>query len=159
MTDRMAVSDPNTPGSPEALHPFDDRSRTYRAFRGKRTGGGRVSSLLFVPQKGSTHMRRLPLVPLPPTDIAFDGTEIIMEFLHLTAVIAGRNLVPVEAGIADGWIAALEAFNPDRRDMPTDDAAPFIERIRFYAKDAQTPEAKPKIAKKLPRHEPETERA
>jgi hypothetical protein len=100
-------------------------------------------------------MRRLPMAHLHVTDISFDGAEIIMEFLHLTAVASGRNLVPVEAGIAAGWIAALEAFNPERRDMPTDDAAPFIEQIRFYAKDGPEPQAKPK---KPPRHEPETQR-
>lgn len=158
MTDSMAVLDLHNPsGAEDELHPFEDRGRIYRAFRVKRTGGGRVSTLLFVPQAG-THMRRLSLAHLQLTDIAFSGTEIIMEFLHLTAVIEGRNLLPVEAGIADGWIAALEAFNPERRDMPADDAAPFIQRIRFYAKDAQEPEAKPH-AKKQPKHEPETERA
>ena len=41
--------------------------------------------------------------------------------------------------------------------MPQDASAPFIERIRFYAKSGQEPATKP-VAKK-PKHEPETERA
>lgn len=138
MTERMSVVDLHTQGNAEDMHPVQDRSRHYRPFRGKRTGGGRVSSLLFVPEKG-THMRRLPLAHLQITDLSFDGTEIIMEFMHLTAVITGRHLVQVESGISDGWIAALEAFNPERRDKPADDGEPFIERIAFFTSDEEKP--------------------
>jgi hypothetical protein len=34
--------------------------------------------------------------------------------------------------LRQGWIAAVEAFDPALRDMPTDKAAPFIESMEFY---------------------------
>lgn len=115
---------------PAELLPYEDEGRVYRAMRGKRTGGPKVILLLFVPNSG-THNRYLPMADFRMMDPAKDGSEIMMEFSGMTAVITGRNLLPVAAGIGAGWVAALEAFDPALRDMPADNA-PLIETIRFF---------------------------
>ena len=143
----------NLQRDPEELLPHEDTSRQYRAMRGRRTGGNRVLRLQFVPNKG-THNRRLPLSDLGPQDIAKDGGELILEFSSQTVVLAGRNLAVVDDGIAEGWIAAVEAFDPALRDMPTDTNAPFIARIQFYPVPKEA-DKKQQKAKPSPKHEPE----
>ncbi len=141
---------------PEELLPHEDTSREYRAMRGKRTGGNRVLRLQFVPNRG-THNRRLPLSDLRLQDVAKDGSELIMEFSSHIVILAGRNLALVDDGISEGWIAAVEAFDPDRRDAPTDKNAPFIALITFYPVPKPAALAKPKAKPApAPRHEPET---
>ena len=137
----------NPKRDPEELLPHEDKSRDYRAMRGKRYGGPRVLFIQFVPNVG-THKRRLPLSSLRLMDLANDGSEIILEFSDQTVVVTGRNLAPVEDGIATGWVAAVEAFNPAVRTMPTDSDIPFIERIAFY------PAAKPEAEQLKPRGKP-----
>jgi hypothetical protein len=131
---------------PDELSPAEDTSRIYRAYRGKRTGGGKVTSLQFVPNQG-THNRRIPMHLLQLDDCRKDGREIILEFTIGTVVLTGRNLTAIDDGIGAGWVAAVEAFDPRLRDMPNDDA-PFIERIDFFP---------PPGERKKPRHEPETQ--
>jgi hypothetical protein len=88
-------------------------------------------------------------------DVAKDGSEILMEFSSYTVVITGRYLAVVDDGISEGWIAALEAFDPAIRDAPKDKDAPFIERISFHPIPKTTDKKKP-LAKPSPKHEPET---
>jgi hypothetical protein len=44
-------------------------------------------------------------------------------------------------GIGAGWVAALEAFDPDRRDRPRGDV-PVIESVQFYRRPEAEPSAK-----------------
>lgn len=135
---------------PETLMPHEDKSREYRAMRGKRTGGNRVLRLQFVPNLG-THNRRLPLSDLHLQDVTKDGTELILEFSSHIAILRGRALDVVDDGISDGWVAAVEAFDPARRDMPSNRDAPFITSIDFYPRskpeNARPPRSKPRLVK------------
>ncbi len=99
-------------------------------MRGKRTGGQRVMSLLFAPNEG-THDRYTPLSDVRLLDVAKSGRELLIEFSAMTVKVMGRNLNPIAGGISAGWVAALEAFNPELRDVPAD-GVPFIESIQFY---------------------------
>jgi hypothetical protein len=118
---------------PAELLPYEDASREYRAMRGKRTGGPKVLLLLFVPNKG-THNRYLPMADLRMMDFAKNGGEIIMEFSSLTVKITGRDLLPIASSIGAGWVAAVEAFDPDLRDAPGRNVS-SIDEIQFFEND------------------------
>lgn len=137
--------------APEELLPHEDRSRTYSAMRGKRIGGMRALRLQFVPS-GGTHNRTLPLSDLRLQDAAKDGTEIILEFSAMTVVLKGRNLAGVDCGIAEGYVAAVEAFDAAKRDVPQDATAAVIDRITFHPKEQarvepQRPRGRPRLVK------------
>jgi len=63
---------------------------------------------------------------------AENGRGIIIESSAATIAIAGRNLRIATHKIANRLCASIEAFDPERRDMPGDPQAPFVKSIRFY---------------------------
>jgi hypothetical protein len=140
VSDYMHSADKADDNTREELSPYEDQTREYRAMRGKRTGGNRVLFLLFVPNDG-THDRFISMSALKLFDPSKDGREIILEFSDMTIQLRGRNLYPVAAGIGAGWVAALEAFDPDRRDRPRGDV-PVIESVQFYRRPEAEPSAK-----------------
>ena len=87
----LSIDMDNPKRDPEELLPHEDKSRDYRAMRGKRYGGPRVLFIQFVPNVG-THKRRLPLSSLRLMDLANDGSEIILEFSDQTVVVTGRKI-------------------------------------------------------------------
>jgi hypothetical protein len=46
-------------------------------------------------------------------------------------------LRPVAQAIANRLYGSIEAFDPERRDMPADPQAPYVETIRFFDPPSQ----------------------
>lgn len=138
----MASKDDTTGGEAIVQRPqSDEAGRDYKAARGKRMA--HVEMLLFIPNDRDDD-RYLPYADLRLLDASKDACRIIMEFSNSTIVILGRNLRLVANGIAGRQFAELEAFNPIRRDRPTDPLEPFIDSIRFYHREPKEAPAKPR---------------
>jgi len=72
-------------------------------------------------------------------DVRKDGRQILLEFSGCSVLLEGRSLRPVANAIASYCCASVEAFDPDKRDQPTDPEAPFIKRVRFYYASTEPP--------------------
>jgi hypothetical protein len=138
----------------EMLPYGDERGRIYKASSGSRKN----YMLLFVPHPTTPvkaqNDRLKQFSDIRDMQVRKDGQDIRIDFSDVTVIITGRNLHPVAFAIGAHACSRLEAFDADRRDLPTDPMQSFIEKIVYYTRDDE--EANKRAN---PRHEPETERA
>jgi hypothetical protein len=130
--------------------------RAYRA-----SGGNRRNPLLhFIPHPTNPVEveggRGKPFSDIRDVRYRFDGRGFRIDFSDVTVIVTGRNLIPVATAILAHSCSFIEAFDPQRRDMPTDKSQSFIETIGYFLPEDDEARRRRQARDARPRHEPET---